>query len=112
MSNDDRAPGCRIGRRQFLAGCAGLAAMAALPGRRVLAAVGTEGLRIQRLAWAGIRLQLPRATLFIDPLVNPDAWGTALKDPLIPVRSEEHTSEIQSLMRISYAVFCLKKKTT
>src|SRR3546814_7288808 len=29
----------------------------------------------------------------------------------IPVRSEEHTSELQSLMRNSYAVFCLKKKT-
>src|SRR3546814_3662930 len=29
---------------------------------------------------------------------------------LIHVRSEEHTSEFQSLMRISYAVFCLKKK--
>src|SRR3546814_9231782 len=31
---------------------------------------------------------------------------------LLPDRSEEHTSELQSLMRISYAVFCLKKKTT
>src|SRR3546814_19672378 len=29
-----------------------------------------------------------------------------------PIRSEEHTSELQSLMRISYAVFCLKKKKT
>src|SRR3546814_9423486 len=29
-----------------------------------------------------------------------------------PLRSEEHTSELQSLMRISYAVFCLKKKKT
>src|SRR3546814_8625188 len=29
-----------------------------------------------------------------------------------PTRSEEHTSELQSLMRISYAVFCLKKKNT
>src|SRR3546814_3336923 len=29
-----------------------------------------------------------------------------------PGRSEEHTSELQSLMRISYAVFCLKKKNT
>src|SRR3546814_1032047 len=29
----------------------------------------------------------------------------------IDIRSEEHTSELQSLMRISYAVFCLKKKT-
>src|SRR3546814_1131269 len=34
--------------------------------------------------------------------------------PLTPAapRSEEHTSELQSLMRISYAVFCLQKKTT
>src|SRR3546814_4523594 len=31
-------------------------------------------------------------------------------DPREAVRSEEHTSELQSLMRISYAVFCLKKK--
>src|SRR3546814_10621060 len=30
--------------------------------------------------------------------------------PACPARSEEHTSELQSLMRISYAVFCLKKK--
>src|SRR3546814_5478912 len=30
----------------------------------------------------------------------------------LPLRSEEHTSELQSLMRISYAVFCLKKKKT
>src|SRR3546814_1982596 len=33
--------------------------------------------------------------------------GSLQKNP----RSEEHTSELQSLMRISYAVFCLKKKT-
>src|SRR3546814_2528845 len=31
--------------------------------------------------------------------------------PALLPRSEEHTSELQSLMRISYAVFCLKKKT-
>src|SRR3546814_4459754 len=34
-----------------------------------------------------------------------------LGDDAIPIRSEEHTSELQSLMRISYAVFCLKQKT-
>src|SRR3546814_7176872 len=39
-----------------------------------------------------------------------------LREPILErhgdtVRSEEHTSELQSLMRISYAVFCLKKKT-
>src|SRR3546814_7787717 len=33
-------------------------------------------------------------------------------DRLRHIRSEEHTSELQSLMRISYAVFCLKKKRT
>src|SRR3546814_4946560 len=32
--------------------------------------------------------------------------------PFAALRSEEHTSELQSLMRISYAVFCLKKKKT
>src|SRR3546814_1798642 len=34
----------------------------------------------------------------------------AYAKPREPSRSEEHTSELQSLMRISYAVFCLKKK--
>src|SRR3546814_4611910 len=34
----------------------------------------------------------------------------AKRSPVAPGRSEEHTSELQSLMRISYAVFCLKKK--
>src|SRR3546814_8489431 len=37
-----------------------------------------------------------------------DAWAPWSTLP----RSEEHTSELQSLMRISYAVFCLKKKNT
>src|SRR3546814_2552958 len=40
------------------------------------------------------------------------ATAAALQQPdLARRRSEEHTSELQSLMRISYAVFCLKKKT-
>src|SRR3546814_4138035 len=38
--------------------------------------------------------------------------ANAAYEPQIYDRSEEHTSELQSLMRISYAVFCLKKKTT
>src|SRR3546814_3169982 len=33
-------------------------------------------------------------------------------EPRVLIRSGEHTSELQSLMRISYAVFCLKKKNT
>src|SRR3546814_9475233 len=39
------------------------------------------------------------------------AHPEALVDLDADMRSEEHTSELQSLMRISYAVFCLKKKT-
>src|SRR3546814_8270426 len=38
--------------------------------------------------------------------------GDATKERPDPGRSEEHTSELQSLMRIPYAVFCLKQKTT
>src|SRR3546814_1257525 len=36
--------------------------------------------------------------------------GQESDDVVLDLRSEEHTSELQSLMRISYAVFCLKKK--
>src|SRR3546814_10457201 len=39
----------------------------------------------------------------LPPVFAPCGW-------IVPNRSEEHTSELQSLMRISYAVFCLKKK--
>src|SRR3546814_9739249 len=39
------------------------------------------------------------------------AVGCCMVASATPPRSEEHTSELQSLMRISYAVFCLKKKT-
>src|SRR3546814_6745813 len=49
-----------------------------------------------------------KAYAFIRPDLAP--WLPA--SPQNQKRSEEHTSELQSLMRISYAVFCLKKKTT
>src|SRR3546814_2008491 len=41
---------------------------------------------------------------------NPCNLPLNLRQPLRTERSEEHTSELQSLMRISYAVFCLQKK--
>src|SRR3546814_5550816 len=50
----------------------------------------------------GLRETLPRVT---PPLTLPYGDSVAYF-----TRSEEHTSELQSLMRISYAVFCLKKK--
>src|SRR3546814_7602867 len=53
------------------------------------------------------------------PRANPVAAGDIIMKALRAIgarrsnsRSEEHTSELQSLMRISYAVFCLKKKQT
>src|SRR3546814_1723803 len=43
---------------------------------------------------------------------NPGAYVQSgrVSPPAVAYRSEEHTSELQSLMRLSYAVFCLKKK--
>src|SRR3546814_9386656 len=55
---------------------------------------------------SGLARPKAHARTFVADLPNlNDAFGDAY-------RSEEHTSELQSLMRISYAVFCLKKKTT
>src|SRR3546814_4918619 len=55
----------------------------------------------------------PRAPLFLAfPAALASRWMPGLFPDKGQVRSEEHTSELQSLMRISYAVFCLKKKNT
>src|SRR3546814_9747787 len=58
----------------------------------------------------------PRRKGFAAALGAARHRGDARREPVAAVRdradrSEEHTSELQSLMRISYAVFCLKKKT-
>src|SRR3546814_9643462 len=69
--------------------------MAKAYGARAIAVVSTdEKAEIARLAGA-------------DDVVRLETY----KDEVKALRSEEHTSELQSLMRISYAVFCLKKKT-
>src|SRR3546814_4772930 len=55
---------------------------------------------------------LATASLFVDiSIAHPVMMLVFLVLTAITFRSEEHTSELQSLMRISYAVFCLKKKT-
>src|SRR3546814_1878191 len=53
-------------------------------------------------------------TILIEPTASMYLIGTEMdyiEEGLGSRRSEEHTSELQSLMRISYAVLCLKKKT-
>src|SRR3546814_9140397 len=70
--------------------------------------------------WAASRLSLPVELLHVVQRQDAvtarkdlsGAIGLGVKSDLMEelVRSEEHTSELQSLMRISYAVFCLKKK--
>src|SRR3546814_4676691 len=66
--------------------------------------VGVDpGLGIRCHRWSSMNAETPpgRATA---------ASSTVSVASASPDRSEEHTSELQSLMRISYAVFCLKKK--
>src|SRR3546814_2924299 len=67
--------------------------------------VGREGVAVDTLAdmealFDGIDLE----KISVSMTINHSVWI------LLAMRSEEHTSELQSLMRISYAVFCLKKK--
>src|SRR3546814_9134901 len=56
----------------------------------------------------GMQAQLPGVLQALD-WIGISAIGVLIDLALAP-RSEEHTSELQSLMRTSYAVFCLKKK--
>src|SRR3546814_3051353 len=51
------------------------------------------------------------AVLYHDAVYEAGRGDNETRSAELAVRSEEHTSELQSLMRISYAVFCLKKKT-
>src|SRR3546814_11569142 len=59
---------------------------------------------------AGLRIDPVDAERHIVARSQPGHQGWSLEDDRAFRRSEEHTSELQSLMRISYAVFCLKKK--
>src|SRR3546814_1801540 len=71
-------------------------------------AVATRQEIIDRLKWDGeffIEFHLADELTSPVPRLHVEVWG-------LLTRSEEHTSELQSLMRISYAVFCLKKKNT
>src|SRR3546814_7852879 len=74
----------------------------------ILLSIGCIGLRTfqRRLNGIKVRAQFPRINSK-QRLSGTHVATLVIKPPLH--RSEEHTSELQSLMRISYAVFCLKK---
>src|SRR3546814_6632065 len=57
-----------------------------------------------------VRPRSRNSALYASACVGDCRTGPAYSDRPVTQRSEEHTSELQSLMRISYAVFCLKKK--
>src|SRR3546814_4923602 len=66
----------------------------------------------EMLEVGGLQLGVPLIFLQVEIAVgHADAALEHRIDVNLGIRSEEHTSELQSLMRISYAVFCLKKKT-
>src|SRR3546814_7659973 len=74
--------------------------------RRALRAEDKKGI----LLAVGLEAVLREGAERIVPQGFPEFVDVDHKPPAVEERSEEHTSELQSLMRISYAVFCLKKK--
>src|SRR3546814_4212983 len=88
-----------------------LRTLAKVQGRQVIVAVH------ERPLFEYLALELSPAfpgDKLITVELGRSAAGSTRYDPTVIAfeRSEEHTSELQSLMRISYAVFCLKKKTS
>src|SRR3546814_1799331 len=79
---------------------------------RPLSRVVIEPTRAQKLEWIAVAKPLALMSAMGAVIVNVDIVLVGYFVNSDSARSEEHTSELQSLMRISYAVFCLKKKTT
>src|SRR3546814_2503788 len=81
--------------------------------KRIADMAWTHGVRYNPHVWGtGIGLAAAMQLLAVLPTGAPSlgAHQPLLEYDSTPHRSEEHTSELQSLMRNSYAVFCLKKK--
>ncbi|MBV8518033.1 MAG: MBL fold metallo-hydrolase [Acidobacteria bacterium] len=115
-----------ISRRAFsstlVAGAAAMASPLRLAAATPAAAVAP--LRIQRLSWAGIRLETPETTLFIDPWTSKAAWGGTWPRPIVPLEASskrrsvlithlhnDHfdAAALKLLLAEGGAVFCLDK---
>src|SRR3546814_1840039 len=81
--------------------------------RREAYVVGAAGTGTKNRFASYQKMRVKAAHLVVRTAGTATAFTAALVAGTTTVgRSEEHTSELQSLMRISYAVFCLKKKNT
>src|SRR3546814_1039055 len=74
--------------------------------------VGPSALAPGRVSWFWLAAGARRGRSWKSPVPAPEEAIWAASEALGAPRSEAHTSELQSLMRTSYAVFCLKKKNT
>src|SRR3546814_5806685 len=116
-----RTDGCVIGNRRYLP-CTTLSGVASL-------ANGESGVQRARFAKLIAEIQMiDRPCAVVEHRLLDEPLSQRLDEKIhvalrgsgrdgdvmksFDARSEEHTSELQSLMRISYAVFCLKKKNT
>src|SRR3546814_1496678 len=98
--------------------------VAAVPGRSILICISASHCRLLSLSIHRSIFSLRSRLAFHEGSASiasfseqnqnsyTPSYAAGITSPQSPCRSEEHTSELQSLMRISYAVFCLKKKTT
>src|SRR3546814_8344030 len=92
--------------------CSPWVAMASGPCQDIPGGIVSTGISALITCAGNSRTMPQAATALANNLTSAGALAsrTGERGPISVRRSEEHTSELQSLMRISYAVFCLKKK--
>jgi L-ascorbate metabolism protein UlaG (beta-lactamase superfamily) len=118
-------PASTLTRRGLIAGAL---TMAAAPWTTLVsaedAAPAAAALRIQRLSWAGLRLEAPRSTLFVDPWTSKAAWDGAWPRDIVPLTASaarravlvthlhnDHfeVPALKALLAEGGAVFCLDR---
>src|SRR3546814_5444690 len=80
------------------------------PGKRATARKAPSGSPRAQASSTEVKVTRSDSPMISSRSASPDTMRARAWPSAAPKRSEEHTSELQSLMRISYAVYCLKKK--